>query len=82
MNMYAIRKPQQETVSKTEIPFFCFIVISIFFFTTPGYQMIAPDVVSSGVNMVSNGWCVVIFSEGLEKLSFAIMKPCVSYSSV
>ena len=55
---------------------------SFFFFTTPGYQMVAPDVVSSGVNMVSNGWCVVIFSEGLEKLSFAIMKPYVSYTGV
>ena len=44
--------------------------------------MLALDVVSSSVNMVSNGWCVVMFSEGFEKLSFAIMKPYVSFTSV
>ena len=44
--------------------------------------MIPLDVVSSGVDKVSNGWCVVIFSEGLEMLSFSIMKPSFSFTNV
>ena len=43
--------------------------------------MIALDVVSIGVDIVSDGWCVVIFSKGLKMPIFSIMKPSFSFQN-
>ena len=37
---------------------------------------------SSGFDMVSNGWGIVIFSEGVEVFGFPIMKPSFSFTNV
>ena len=44
--------------------------------------MIPLDVVSGGFDMVCNGRRVVIFNDGLEVLSFSIMKPSFSFTDV
>ena len=36
--------------------------------------MIPLDIMSSGLDVVSNGWSIVIFSEGLEMFGFSIVK--------
>ena len=37
---------------------------------------------SSGFDMVSNGWSIVIFSEGVEVFGYPIMKPSFSFTNV
>ena len=38
------------------------------------------DVMSSGFDVVSNGWSIAIFSEGLKVFGFPIMKPSLSFT--
>ena len=44
--------------------------------------MIPLDIVYGGFDMVSNGWRVVFFSEGLEVFSFPIMKSSLCFTDV
>ena len=43
---------------------------------------VIPPIMSSDFDVVSNGWGIVIFSEGLEVFSFPIMKPSFSFTNV
>ena len=40
------------------------------------------DVLSSGFGMASNGWGIIIFSEGLKVFGFSIMKPSFSFTNL
>ena len=44
--------------------------------------MIPFDVMDSGFDLASNGWGIIIFSEGLNVFGFPIMKPSFSFTHV
>ena len=45
-------------------------------------KMIPLDVMSSGLDVVSNGWGIIIFSEGPKMFRFSIVKPSFSFTDV